>query len=70
MLQWIAWDPNEAIDIGEWSICAGGQTERFHCINTAFIDINTAFINTNKLNLPAPDSALIIPLLLSTITVS
>ena len=26
------WDPNEAIDIRMWSICGGGQLERFYCI--------------------------------------
>ena len=25
----IVWDPNKAIDIGEWSICGGGRLERF-----------------------------------------
>ena len=28
----IVWDRNKAIDIGEWSICGGGQLERFDCI--------------------------------------
>ena len=28
----IIWDPNKAIDVGEWSICGGGQLERFYCI--------------------------------------
>ena len=26
----IVWDPNKAIDIGELSICGGGQFERFN----------------------------------------
>ena len=25
----IGWDPNKAIDIGEWSICGGGRLKRF-----------------------------------------
>ena len=29
----ILWDPNKAIDIGEWSICGGGQLESFCCIS-------------------------------------
>ena len=28
----IVWDPNKAIDIGEWLICGGGQLERYYCI--------------------------------------
>ena len=28
----IVWDPNETLDIREWSICGGGQLERFCCI--------------------------------------
>ena len=28
----IVWDPNETIDIGEWSICGGGQLDRFYCV--------------------------------------
>ena len=32
-LQWaIVLDPNEAIDIGEWSTCGGGRLERFYCV--------------------------------------
>ena len=27
----ILWKPNKAIDIGEYSICGGGQLERFYC---------------------------------------
>ena len=27
------WDPNNAIEIGEWSICGGGQLERCYCIS-------------------------------------
>ena len=27
----IVWDPNKASAIGEWSICGGGQLERFYC---------------------------------------
>ena len=26
----IAWDPNEAIDIGDRSICGGGRLKRFY----------------------------------------
>ena len=29
-LQWIGWDPNKAIDIGEWSICGGCRLMRFY----------------------------------------
>ena len=28
----IAWGPNKGIDIEKWSICVGGQLERFYCI--------------------------------------
>ena len=28
----IAWDPNKAIDVGEWSFHGGGRLERFYCI--------------------------------------
>ena len=28
----IMWGPNKAIDIGEWYICGGGQSERFYCM--------------------------------------
>ena len=28
----IAWDRNKVIDIGEWSISAGGQLEKFYSI--------------------------------------
>ena len=28
----IGWDPNNAIDIGEWSIYGCGWLERFYCI--------------------------------------
>ena len=27
----IIWNPNEAVDIGEWSICGGGRLGRFDC---------------------------------------
>ena len=27
----VIWDPNKAIDIGEWSICGGGRLQRFCC---------------------------------------
>ena len=27
----IVWDPNKANDKGEWSVCGGGQLERFYC---------------------------------------
>ena len=27
----ILWDPNKAINIGEWSTCGGGHLERFYC---------------------------------------
>ena len=33
-MEWIVWDPNKAIDIGEWSACGGGWLERFYCIAT------------------------------------
>ena len=29
----IVWDPNKAIDIGEWLICGGSWLKRFYCIN-------------------------------------
>ena len=29
----IIWDPNETIDIGEWSICGGGRLEVLLCMN-------------------------------------
>ena len=28
----IVWDRNIEIDIGKWTICEGGQLERFDCI--------------------------------------
>ena len=31
LLQWIIWESNKAIDIGELSICGGGGLERFYC---------------------------------------
>ena len=27
----VVWDPDKAIDIGEWSICGGGRLERIYC---------------------------------------
>ena len=30
-LQWVIWDPNKAINIGEWSICGRGWLQRFYC---------------------------------------
>ena len=27
-----SWDPNEMIDIGEWSICGGSRLKKFYCI--------------------------------------
>ena len=27
----VVWNPNKTISIGEWSICGGGQLERFYC---------------------------------------
>ena len=29
----IVWDPNKAIDIGQWTIGGGGWLERFWCIS-------------------------------------
>ena len=26
----IVWDPNTAINLGEWAICGGGKLQRFH----------------------------------------
>ena len=28
----IFWDPNKAINVGEWPICGGGRVERFYYI--------------------------------------
>ena len=30
------WDPNKAIDRGEWLICGGGRLERFYRIHLDF----------------------------------
>ena len=35
----IIWDPNNTIDIGEWSICGGGQIESFYCVLYIYIHI-------------------------------
>ena len=40
----IVWEPNKAIDIGEWSICGGAQLERFIYIYMYFISQNYAVI--------------------------
>ena len=30
---WVTiWDPNKVIDIGRWSMCRGGQIEKFYCM--------------------------------------
>ena len=33
----IIWYPTKAVGIGEWSICGGGELERFYCIYYTFL---------------------------------
>ena len=48
------WDPDKAIDVGEWLICGGGRLEvlRYQCM-----DIDKTVIACNKLCMqPLPSS--------------
>ena len=39
-IEWaIGWDPNKVINIREWSVCGGGQLERFY--HTVFSYLHT-----------------------------
>ena len=37
----IVWDPNNTIDVGRWSICGGGQLERFYSISVQLKQTST-----------------------------